>query len=155
MSRRSLGVKKRSEKASIRFDTGSGFGSTNTYIRTFTTKTEYGTNRGMVATTSSTLGWYVTITKRGMYWIQYQDDSTTNNNHRGISKNLSGSQLTADPNGISNANRLVASTGHLDGTDMTAMGFCGYFESGDTIWPHGNAQQNKTTNVYFEVVRLF
>jgi hypothetical protein len=140
MSRRSTGTKKRSNVHSVRFDTGDGFGSTNTKIRKFTT--------------SSTLGYYVTLNKKGIYLISYQDDSTTNNNDKAISYNISGAEFTTNAGSLGASVLLSLGTSHLDGTDMGTMFFCGYLEGGTVVYPHGDGNQNKTSNVFFEVVRI-
>jgi hypothetical protein len=154
MSRRSASTKKRSTIHSVRFDTGDGFGSTNTKIRKFTTSTTTGTGHGMVATNSATLGYYVTLNKKGIYLISYQDDSTTNNNDKAISYNISGAEFTTNAGSLGASVLLSLGTSHLDGTDMGTMFFCGYLEGGTVVYPHGDGNQNKTSNVFFEVVRI-
>lgn len=116
---------------------GSGYGSTSTKIRLFTTKAkDVGT--AITDASSASLGYTFTIAEPGLYAIYYTDSGT---GYFGVSVNSA--QLTTSIGTITAANRLLYSGVGGDGT--VAVSDVVRLVAGDVIRAHADGAVTGTT----------
>ena len=120
--------------------TGVGHGSTNTHIRRFSTATV--TGDAIDRATSAADGDSYTINETGLYAINYQDLSSSTDGTIGISKNLSGSDLTTGPTGTTNGEELAYTNAVAN--DYAQTSWTGKLNIGDIVYPHTDSDPNET-----------
>lgn len=140
------------ETSEVVVHTGNGRGSTNTRIRRFST-TLTNTGSDITYADSAADGATFTINKAGLYFIQYEDKTTTTLAYFGPSKNSN--QLTTDVQSINIADRLGLSRfelGAFVGGPAVALV---PLAANDVIRPHCTTTCDSTTNqVYFRIIRV-
>jgi hypothetical protein len=124
----------------VRVNTANGYGSTNTFIRRFTTIV---TNQGSDITyaDSATLGATFTINTNGVYAISFSDQFN-GSDFMGIS--LNSTQLTTSIASITASTRLAVTT---TATNANYPGSCGvtlYLNVGDVVRAHTDADPSGT-----------
>lgn len=131
--------------------TTSGFGSTNTAIRRFTTiETNVGSD--ITYADSATNGASFTINTNGIYAITHSDSYASAGLNSGISKNSN--QLTTAISGITSANVLAVGSGNATNSAVHTS-WTGYLVNGDVIRPHGSVASNTgTTNSKFSITKV-
>jgi len=112
--------------------TGNGSGSTNTFIRRFTTTNE-NTSSDVTYADSATLGATFTILRTGLYNVLYTDYNIATSLGFGLTKN-STSPTLAITNAANDAFRIVYSQGIANNTRL--MSFCFRAVATDVIRPH-------------------
>lgn len=127
--------------ASIRVGTVNGAGTTNTFIRRFTTVLST-TGSDITYADSATLGTTFTINTTGVYAITYNDQFTTTNTSFGIS--LNSTQLTTPIGSITAANRLAISE-QVNNASPQCCSVTVVLTAGDVIRPHLQSSSSNGT----------
>lgn len=132
--------------------TGNGHGSTNTFIRRFTT-TLSSTGTAITYTDSAANGASFTINTPGVYAITYCDHYTAALQNFGIS--LNSSQLTTNIASITTANR-IGFTSSLAAGISNALSVVALLAAGDVIRPHDAGSNNAADAVssYFQIRKV-
>ena len=129
--------------AEARMETGAGYGTTNTFVRNFTSVT-INTGTSITPAVSATLGASMTINATGVYAVTYQEASATGALY--VSRNSA--VLTAAP---VVGERLTGGAA----SGITTINFTGTIASGSVLRAHPSATGiTATTGSYFHVVRL-
>jgi hypothetical protein len=129
--------------SSVRVDTASGHGSTDTMIREFTGTAET-IGQAITHATSATNGSTFTISRDGIYSISYMDYRTTGDTTIGISKNSN--QLTTSIASITAAHNIAMHPFDSDtGASGGALPWTGKLVAGDIIRAHTNGNTDGTT----------
>jgi len=129
---------------SLKLEVGSGQGSTNTYIRTFTNTISNTIGDYATYATNATDGMSVTIIQSGWYFVAYSDLRIENDIAFGISVNSN--QLSTSIVSITSANRLVSSD--TPGANLcNSVSVLKYFSANDVIRAHNNGAGNSGSSV--------
>lgn len=135
---------------------GSGYGSTNTRIRRYTTINR-NIGKALSLAQSATLGDSITINKNGIYVARCSDQQTTAVSTRnGIS--LNSNQLSTDVDAITARN--IVTGGFTSNTTYIGIGnYCTrplYLKAGDILRGHTGGQPDGTSTAFIrlEVVRV-
>lgn len=131
----------------IKYDTRSGFGSTNTFIPYFTNET-YNTGSSILTIdNSSTLGFSVTATRKCQVTMTFQADYTGTGEIFGISKN--GSSLNAAITSLAHSQKIV----YIDeGSRGDAVTVRVDLDVNDVLRPHVSNTGNLDTAANWSVV---
>lgn len=130
-------------KSEVRYETGAGYGTINTFIRNFTTAA-INTGSAVTGALSTTNGASFTINSTGVYAVTYQEAAATGAMY--ISKNAA--SLIAGPVVAERLAGLVSS-----GT--VTINYIGTLTAGDVIRAHpGSTGMTSTAGSYFQIVKL-
>lgn len=134
----------------VRLHTGNGHGSTNTFIRRFTTAVD---NFGSAITyaDSAADGAAFTINEDGVYSINYVDSRSGGTGRHGVS--LNSSEVTTTVQSITTADRLAFAQ-HGSAGDYAPASWTGFLNSGDIIRAHDNGASDATTLSVFTIVKV-
>lgn len=137
--------------SSVRVDTANGYGSTATKIRRFSNVREnVGSDINYVD--SATEGSSFIARTSGIYEISYTENTSGAVSYFAISKNSS--QLTTNPDGISEADRLALGIVSTAGYPVTISSQV-YLVAGDVIRAHASGQAAGTNNfVAFRISKV-
>jgi hypothetical protein len=137
--------------SSVRVDTANGYGSTATKIRRFSNVREnVGSDINYVD--SATEGSSFIARTSGIYEISYTENTSGTVSYFAISKNSS--QLTTNPDGISDADRLALGIVSTAGYPVTISSQV-YLVAGDVIRAHASGQAAGTNNfVAFRISKV-
>ena len=138
-----MAVAGKDAKAYVRATGGSGWGSTNTHIREFSS-TLSSSGTAITAAHSSTLGSTFTINEDGIYAIEYTDGISTGDTSVGIS--LNSSQLTTNIHSITEADRLQS--WEIDSAFVTGGSRTVRLSAGDVVRAHGAAYASMRTSAH-------
>jgi len=138
----------------LRLDTGSGYGSTNTKIRRFANITEQ-VGDAFTYADSSTNGMSVTANRDMIAAISYCDRSTSGATNIGISLNASGTDLTTNIITVSADKRLCQQTCSVATADSN-IGTTIKLSQGDVIRVHTDGNTNNTSDrTMFTIQEIF
>ena len=113
---------------------GTGYGSTDTKIRRFTTEVK---NVGFTYTNTAANGTTVTIPNSGLYWVVWQDRFNAAG-WVGVTRNADGTERTTNVYDLtSNTTRLAAST-TAEANFAVQASVLAVLTKGDFIRPHGD-----------------
>lgn len=130
-------------KSEIRYETGAGYGTTNTFIRNFGTAA-ISTGTAVTGALSATNGASFTVNITGVYCVTYHEPAGTIQLH--ISKNAA-SLVAAPAVGDRLASAPAASTGTIS--------FTGTIVAGTVLRAHPQTTGlTSTTGAYFQIVKL-
>ena len=122
---------------------GSGYGSTNTRIRRFTTVTS-NVGSGITVTQSATLGDSFTVDTAGL-WHIYYGDSGSGNAVSGVSLNAS---VSTDFPNLALANRITTELGPRNANGIRlSQSTMVWLSANDVLRVHGDATNNMTETV--------
>lgn len=122
---------------------GAGYGTTNTYIRNFSTISK-NVGTSITPALSASLGASITINSTGIYAVTYQEPSGLNSI---MSVSINAVTLTAAPS----SSVMLASA---FASSWMVANFVGEIASGSVLRAHPSALTAGTTGAYFRVVRL-
>ncbi len=130
-------------KSEIRYETGAGYGTTNTFVRNFGTSA-INTGSSVTGALSATNGASFTINQTGVYAVTYHESAAAAVMY--ISKNAA--SLTVAPG---NTEKLAGA-----GSGGTAtINYIGTLNAGDVIRAHpGATTMTATLGSYFHIARL-
>ena len=130
-------------KSEVRLETGAGYGTTNTFIRNFSS-ISVNSGTALTGAVSATLGASITVNVTGIYSITYQEGSNS-----GITMFVSKNQavLTAQP---TTAERIISvGSGAQIGSRIMEL------TAGDVIRPSASGTGlSATTGCFFSIVKL-
>lgn len=130
-------------KSEVRYETGAGYGTTNTFIRNFGTAA-ISTGTAVTGALSATNGASFTVNITGVYCVTYHEPAGTIQLH--ISKNAA-SLIAAPAVGDRLASAPAASTGTIS--------FTGTIVAGTVLRAHPQTTGlTSTTGAYFQIVKL-
>lgn len=118
----------------IRLHTSNGYGSTNTFIRRFST-TVSSTGSDITYADSVTAGGSFTIVTKGLYSISYTDNFSSSADF-GLS--LNSTQLTTNIVSITTADRLISER-TIGGNAPAAVSWTGVLNANDVVRAHGDS----------------
>jgi hypothetical protein len=139
----------------IRLTQPNGYGSSGTFIRTFSHVDVNNGGSDLSYTSDSVNGDYITVNTAGVYAVDRSDSCQTSTPAIGISKNASGTQLStafANP-GIPGSEQLTWGVGGNNGSMHVST--VTYLSAADVIRAHDqNLECDAATFNYFNIIRL-
>jgi len=140
----------RAEGSNVRLYGATGYGSSGTKIRRFTTSA-VNVGSGITYTSSSTDGDSFTAKNSGFYFISYTDGFSSVSN---MSISLNASSLTTSPAALTNAEILAYET--AGGADFRAnASWAGWLDAGDIIRAHADGiSTGSSSQTSFSIVSV-
>lgn len=136
----------------VQLITGSGHGSTNTKIRTFSTIQKNNGGADLTIAQSATNGDSVTVNTTGTYEVFYSDGDSATTIAIGVSRNATGADLTTNINALT-PDKWVCGISLPLGM-FAAVSRTLRLTAGDVLRPHDLGTCDQTNRATFSVIRI-